>query len=457
MARSMYTDGVVAIMHFNSSTNAYLHARRSSYITVECCHCYQELELNSAPKPGQPMPARCPTCGKKVVFRAEGMSRAAAQHFDVRTSALEGRQLLEGGVVLTLLPELHPEFQGLMAYLSSGKSLKYSVPDMLGYIQKDFATRVVNSAIEVFEARARAVRGPQPWGENAQVQLVSCGFDRFEHLIAPRPVEYPERAKSRVLELAQPATEDLVEHLLHLASNFSDYERVQRYVAVIGIERVLDKWSGAISDIVGPSLDSLPDAGTDKSIAGSPEPRVTRQGLLSRILRGTRMAQTPTAPHRTGAQRDPRQNTVQPSASSVTSSMSARPIHNANPDMCVWDGNYDMQLEADRDLFVWDNWEGLSSLAYNCYEAHGRGILIITGSKTGPKNPLPYLGMKGVQEAIREGLAGPQLEKRVRDYDPATTMLVIFDLPGIGRMFEAYTEDMPGQRPRDLWRRNYRK
>lgn len=456
MARSMYTDGVVAIMHFNSSIDAYLYARQF-LLDLECCYCHHTLELSYGPDPGRQLNFRCAYCNEKVAFRAEHMSLIAAQYFDVRTSVLEGRQHVIGGVLLTVLPETHPEFLQLMQHLSTGRSFDFSSSSRLNYLQKDFATRAVNSAIDDTQSRARTMRGPQPWGEALRLQTIAYGFERFERLIAPRPVEYPEPIRDSVLELVQPAAKDMIEHLLHRSEDFAEIEKIRDNVAFIAIEHVINKWSQIIQEIAGPSLGHVPLDNILKPDVGRSESQTSKTSFLSRLFRGNRKVPIPAPTLRPSTHELSQQNPSRMVASNNTSRSDKQASNPGSIDRYVWDGRYRMEREADRDQFVWDNWEGLSSLAYNCYKEYGRGVLIITGTRDGPTTPLPYLGIKGTREAVREGIAPASLEARLREYDPVTTILVIFDLHGVGRLFEAYTEDSPGLRPRDLWRLTHHK
>ncbi|MCB0185170.1 MAG: hypothetical protein KDE31_12940 [Caldilineaceae bacterium] len=181
------------------------------------------------------------------------MSLAASRYLDVRASLLDGGHHVNGGVLLTVLPESHPEFVALLKHWSTGRPFKYSLPEMVRYVKKDFATEVVNSTFQRLQRQASLTIGA-PNNREIHVRAIVDAFARYERLVSPRPVEYPESVEDELAKLHAPAVEELTDYLIDRSMGNTESQNILRNLATTAFEHVYWQSSDDIEEIVIPVI-----------------------------------------------------------------------------------------------------------------------------------------------------------------------------------------------------------
>ena len=142
MAKTIQTDGVTAIMHFNSNVESYQMALQMGPSSNECCYCGFSMMWNPPQKPGDSITGNCPYCKKPVEYKTIILSKELAEYFDVRGGTATGRQLGIGGVMHIVLPNPHREFDHLVGKISFNGTPPNAPTDLLSNMNPEAAMLV---------------------------------------------------------------------------------------------------------------------------------------------------------------------------------------------------------------------------------------------------------------------------------------------------------------------------
>jgi hypothetical protein len=250
VAKSIFTDGACAVMHFNSSIEAYYAARELQPFDFECCYCHHKFVLEASLDPGECYVVQCNHCQNQVEYRTLHMNREIATYFDVRGGTLYGSPLSVGGIMHIALPTDHPEFNVLIDGLTNNYPIGVP-PSEPGYPLLDFISRVINTAAERFNARSRERVTQEIYFQDAQNILnLSQSFTDFGKLVSPRPIVYPPSIKFKRDCMIANAADQLEQFLLgkygsHLTEHevqeikFSLLEICARFVGQEWAERIV--------------------------------------------------------------------------------------------------------------------------------------------------------------------------------------------------------------------------
>ena len=105
---------------------------------------------------------------------------------------------------------------------------------------------------------------------------------------------------------------------------------------------------------------------------------------------------------------------------------------------------YDLTTQEGRDQFVTDNWQNLALMAYRGYGAVGRGAVVVLGDENGPKLPVGYTFVEDYKDE--------QLDESIREYNPESEIVCVFDLEGFDLTVERYESGSPEQAPPVVYR-----
>ena len=214
MAKSIYTDGVWAVMHFNSSVEAYRYARELGPISCECCYCHRKLapELPFSTDCG--VSGTCSYCGRDIEYRNFVLSEKVASYFDVRGGTLYGSPLAMGGVMHIILPRIHKEFDTLLNGLSQGQSMEVPLWERR-YLLVDFGSKVINATSERFSERVRELTERNAFSADTRNLIaLANSFGDFGRVVSPRHIRCSSDLRASLNTMAIKAAEELENYLV---------------------------------------------------------------------------------------------------------------------------------------------------------------------------------------------------------------------------------------------------
>ena len=225
MAKSIFIDGVWAVMNFNSGLRAYHANRELGPDKFACCFCHKYNLLNVSKEVGTSQETECTHCGRKINYLTLWLSEKLTRAFDVRSGLFNNFQVSKESIMHIVLPKDHPEFYNLIKRIERDTLQDYQeYIEILPFLY--IVGEVINRVADNFRVRIDILKKFGVKGD--QTTLTYNIYQRFLDLgkvIFPTPIDYFTYCNHPPLSVREMCAIQVANSILDKLEHLGDKER----------------------------------------------------------------------------------------------------------------------------------------------------------------------------------------------------------------------------------------